>query len=62
MHADHMGIERGDTLDLVPGLILGAVVHKEKLMVDPGLVENPGDGLGGDRDHFFLVIGGENDR
>ena len=56
MEAHHMFVLLGRLPDHVPGLILGAVVHEQQLIVDAGLLQNGAHPLGGGKDHFFLIV------
>ena len=60
--ADHVRIGRAAAQDFAPGAVAGAVVDKQKLIVDPGVSEDYAEAFGRDGDHFFFIVRGENNR
>ena len=56
MEAHHMFVLLRRLLDHGPGLILGAVIHKQQLIVDAGLLQDGAHPLCSGKDHFFLIV------
>ena len=62
VYAHHMAVVFGGALYHLPGGVLGAVVHEKQFIVDTSAFKDGGKALRRYGDHFFLVIGGENNR
>ena len=54
--AHHMPVLPGAALDLLPGVVAGAVVHEQQFIVDLRVAEDLPQPLGGDGDHFFFIV------